>query len=67
MNIVTTTHAGLTTVISQLQKQKDQLVKSYHRALSNGEKFNDIKTLYLSLKDVDKKLNDLLRVCTLSI
>lgn len=64
MNIVTTTQTGLTTVISKLQEQKNQLTVSYHEAISNGEKFIEIKTLYLNLKEIDKRLNDLLRVCT---
>jgi len=64
MNIVTTTQAGLSSVISQLQKQKDQLTLSYREAISKGEKFVEIKMLYLNLKEVDKKLNDLLRVST---
>jgi hypothetical protein len=67
MNAITSTQTGLTQVISQLQKQKDDLTASYHEAISKGEKLNEVKTLYLCLKDVDKKLNDLLRVYSISI
>jgi hypothetical protein len=67
MSIVTTTQAGISSVISQLQKQKDQLTLSYREAISNGEKFVEIKMLYLNLKEVDNKLNDLLRVATIAI
>lgn len=67
MNVVTTTKPGLTQVISQLQKQKEQLTESYHDAITKGEKLHDTKTLYLSLKDVDKKLNELLKICSVII
>ncbi|MEP6465252.1 MAG: hypothetical protein ABJB05_03055 [Parafilimonas sp.] len=67
MNVLATSQTGLTTVISQLQKQKEILTVTYHEAISKGEKLNDIKTLYINLKDVDKKLSDLLRVCNISI
>ncbi len=67
MNVVTTTQPGLTHVISQLQKQKEELTESYQQAITKGEKFHDTKTLYLSLKDVDKKLNDLLKICSVIV
>ena len=67
MNVVTTTQTGLTHIISQLQKQKDQLTTSYQDAISKGEKLAEVKTLYLCLKDVDKKLNDLLRVTSIDV
>jgi hypothetical protein len=62
MNTVTTTlNGGLQTIISKLQKEKDDLYCSYSSAIKNGEKYESIKTLYLTLQDVDKKLRDLLR------
>lgn len=63
MNTVATTlNAGLQTIISRLQKEKEDLSNSYSSAIKNGEKYASIKTLYLTLQDVDKKLRDLLRI-----
>ncbi|HEY2728211.1 MAG TPA: hypothetical protein VGI61_13630 [Parafilimonas sp.] len=67
MNFVTATETGLSNIISKLQKQKEELTVSYHEAISRGEKLNEVKTLYLCLKDVDKKLNDLLRVWSIDV
>lgn len=61
MNTVSTINAGLQTIITRLQKEKDDLYNSYSSAIRNGEKYESIKTLYLTLQDVDKKLRDLLR------
>ena len=62
MNTVSTTlNSGLQTIILKLQKEKDDLYSSYSSAIKNGEKYESIKTLYLTLQDVDKKLRDLLR------
>ena len=58
----TTIRTNLSSVIEKLQQQKDELTVIYHRAISKGEKFTEIKTLYISLKEVDKKLSDLMRV-----
>lgn len=61
MNTVSTINAGLQTIITRLQQEKDDLYNSYSSAIKNGEKYESIKTLYLTLHDVDKKLRDLLR------
>jgi hypothetical protein len=61
MNTVSTINAGLQTIITRLQKEKDDLYSSYSSAIQNGEKYENIKTLYLTLQDVDKKLRDLMR------
>ena len=58
----TTIASNLSTLIERLQKQKDELTVIYHKAISKGEKLTEIKTLYISLKEVDKKLSDLMRV-----
>jgi hypothetical protein len=63
MNVLTATQTGISTVISQLQKQKEELAHMYDAAIKNGEKFHDVKILYMSLMDIDKKLNDMMRVC----
>lgn len=63
MNVITATRTGLSSVIDQLQKQKEELTVIYQAAINNGEKLQEVKTLYISLKDVDKRLNDLLRIC----
>jgi len=63
MNVAnTTTQSGLTAVISQLQKKKEELTVTYNMAISKGEKLNEVKTLYMSLKDVDKRLTELLSI-----
>jgi len=61
MNTVSTINAGLQTIITRLQKEKEDLYNNYSSAIQNGEKYESIKTLYLTLHDVDKKLRDLLR------
>ena len=63
MNMITATKSGLSAIIDQLQKQKEELASIYQAAINNGEKLQEVKTLYISLKDVDKRLNDLLRIC----
>ena len=60
MNTTPTNQTGLSGVIVALQKQKDELTLCYNEAISNGEKLHEVRTLYLSLKDVDKRLNELL-------
>jgi hypothetical protein len=62
MNVATTTQTGLTAVISQLQKQKEELTVIYHTAISRGEKLHEVKTLYMNLRDVDKRLTELLSI-----
>ncbi len=61
MNTVTSLNSGLQSIITKLQKEKDDLYYIYNSAIKNGEKYESIKTLYLTLKDVDNKLRDLLR------
>jgi hypothetical protein len=61
MNPFTATQKGLLIVIAQLQKQKDELISAYHSAIANGEKLHEVKTMYINIKDLDRKLNDLLR------
>lgn len=63
MNVSTVTQTGLSGIIDQLQKQKEELTVIYKTAIDNGEKLQDVKTIYLSLVDVDRRLSDLLRVC----
>ncbi len=62
MNVITITQTGFTALIEQLQKQKEDLSAIYHAAISNGEKLHEVKTLYINLIDVDKRLSDLMRV-----
>ena len=63
MNVITATQTGLSAVIAQLQKQKEELSAIYNAAIAKGEKLHEVKTLYINLMDVDKRLNDLLRIC----
>ena len=63
MNMITGTKTGLTSIIDQLQKQKEELTIIYKAAIDNGEKLQEVKTLYISLQDVDKRLKDFLRIC----
>jgi hypothetical protein len=62
MNVITATKTGLSTIIDQLQKQKEELTLIYKAAITNGEKLHEVKTLYITLKDVDKRLSDLMRI-----
>ena len=62
MNVITATQTGLSAVISRLQQQKNDLMITYNNAITNGEKLHEVKTLYITLKDIDKKLNDLLSI-----
>ena len=63
MNVAnTTTQSGLTAVISQLQKKKEELTVTYNMAITKGEKLHEVKTLYMNLKDVDKRLTELLSI-----
>lgn len=61
MNTIATLNTGLQSIISRLQKEREDLHYSYNTAIKNGEKYESIKALYLTLKDVDIKLRDLLR------
>lgn len=61
MNI-STTQTGLPNLINQLQKQKDELTLVYKTAITNGEKYFQIKNLYLNLRDVNQRLNDLMSI-----
>jgi hypothetical protein len=63
MNVLTVTQTGLSAIVDQLQKQKEELSEIYRSAITNGEKLEEVKTIYLSLNDVDKRLSELLRVC----
>lgn len=63
MNVITATKSGLSLIVDQLQKQKEELTAVYNNAIINGEKLNEVKTIYITLKDVDKRLNELLRIC----
>jgi apolipoprotein N-acyltransferase len=63
MNVIKATQTGLSAVIDQLQKKKEELTLIYHAAITNGEKLQEVKTLYINLKDVDKRLTELMRVC----
>lgn len=62
MNTIATIGTGLQTMIARLQQEKDELSYSYKSAITNGEKYESIKTIYLTLQDVEKKLRDLSRV-----
>ena len=62
MNVATTTQTGLTAVISQLQKQKEELTVIYNTAITKGEKLHEVKTLYMNLRDVDKRLTELMSI-----
>lgn len=62
MNTIATIGTTLQTIITRLQQEKDELSLSYKSAITNGAKYESIKTIYLTLQDVDKKLRDLLRV-----
>ncbi len=62
MSAFTATQKGLSVIIVQLQKQKEELITSYHTAIANGEKLHEVKTMYLTIKDLDRKLNNLLQV-----
>jgi hypothetical protein len=63
MNVITATKSGLSLIVDQLQKQKEELTAMYNHAITNGEKLNEVKTIYITLKDVDKRLSELLRIC----
>lgn len=62
MNVMTITQTGLPALIEQLQRQKEELNTQYHTAIANGEKLHEVKTLFIDLKDVDKRLSDLMRI-----
>ena len=62
MYVTTPPQPELSNLITSLTKQKEELMVNYHAALAKGEKLHEVKTLYISLKDADKKLSDLLRI-----
>ena len=61
MNTIAVLNTGLQVIIARLQKEKEDLYNSYNSAIRNGEKYERIKALYLTLKDAELKLRDLLR------
>lgn len=61
MSLLATAHTGLSAIIENLTKEKEALTIVYAAAIANGC-LQEIKTIYLELKDVNKRLNDLLRV-----
>ena len=61
MNSIATRHAGLSAVISKLEQQKEELSVVYSTAINKGEKVENIKTIYLALKDTDKRLRELMQ------
>jgi hypothetical protein len=67
MNPFAATQKGLLILIAQLQKQKEELTHAYHTAITNGEKLHEVKTMYLDIKDLDRRLNDLLRISFINI
>ena len=62
MNVITSAQQGLSNLINQLQKQKDELTATYHLAIDNGKKYDEVRTIYITLQDIDKRLSDLMRV-----
>ena len=62
MNTVATLNTGLQSIITKLQKEKDDLYYNYSSAIKNCAKYENIKTLYLTMQDVDKRLRDLRRI-----
>lgn len=62
MNTVATMNESLSSLILKLQQEKNDLSVSYTSAIQRGDKYQSIKTLYLTLQEVDKKLRDLTRV-----
>jgi hypothetical protein len=67
MNPFAATQKGLLIVIAQLQKQKDELTRAYQTAIANGEKLHEVKVMYLDIKDLDRRLNDLLRISFINL
>jgi len=62
MNNATSTPLGLSAVISKLEKQKEELSAVYHSAIKAGEKLECVKTLYITLQDINRRLRDLTSV-----
>ena len=61
MNYIDSTQSGLQTLISKLERQKHELYTIYRSAIDKGEKLESVKNIYLTLKDLDNRLRDLLR------
>lgn len=62
MNTIATLNTGLQSIITGLEKEKEYLYHNYSSAIKNGDKYENIKTLYLTMQDVDNRLRDLLRI-----
>ena len=62
----TTTHSGLSSLISKLESQKEELAATYHSAIKAGEKLECVKTLYITLQDINKRLRDLTSIHSLA-
>lgn len=62
MNVLTSAQQSLSNLIDQLKKQKEELAAIYRSAINNGKKIDEVKAIYISLKDVDKRLNELMRI-----
>jgi len=57
-----TIHSGLHTLISRLEKQREELTAIYHSAIKAGEKIEFVKTLYITLQDINKRLRELTHI-----
>lgn len=62
MNVITSAQQSLSNLIDQLKKQKEELAAIYNSAINSGKKIDDVKAIYISLRDVDKRLNELKRI-----
>ena len=51
---------GLHSIVAKLLEEKETLANKYSDAIKNGEKLENIKSLYMTLMDVDRRLRDFL-------